>query len=253
MALESVTWRVVNDTVMGGRSSASVEERDTELIFRGVVSKENNGGFASIRSVKTINLLGTSGFEVEIVGTKAPVQLTLWTGQGANLYYAQDVELNSGVQAVQFTDFIAKSYGRQVSAPTFSPTIFPQVSVGLLVGGGFEGPFELTIRRLEQIEHSTDDSLTSVGESTQQQIGQVLQRAIQRGVPLYNAGNASECAAIYQTALESILILTADRLSSPMQSMIQDSLEQGRSQVATERAWTYRRTMDALMNSLLGD
>ena len=256
MALESVTWRVVNDTVMGGRSSASVEVRDNELIFRGTVSKENNGGFASIRSAEIVNLLGASGFEVDITGTEAPVQLTLWTGQGANLYYAQEVQLNSGVQDIRFSEFVAKSYGRRVSAPTFSPTIFPEVSVGVLVGGGFEGPFELSIRRLDRVEDSNDAPLSSessLAQSTQQQIAQVLQRAIQRGVPLYNAGDASECAAIYQTALESILILTADTLPTPMQSAIRESLEQGATQGARERAWTHRRTMDALLSTMSAD
>ena len=43
---------------------------------------------------------------------------------------------------------------------------------------------------------------------------QVLQRAIQRGVPVYNAGNPSECAAIYQTALEDLLLLSADSFAN---------------------------------------
>lgn len=43
-------WRIVNDGVMGGRSTSSAVLTDETLYFTGNVSLENNGGFASIRS-----------------------------------------------------------------------------------------------------------------------------------------------------------------------------------------------------------
>ena len=42
-------WYVQNDTVMGGVSSSSVNWDDGDLVFSGVLSTENNGGFASTR------------------------------------------------------------------------------------------------------------------------------------------------------------------------------------------------------------
>ena len=42
-------WFVQNDTVMGGVSSSSVNWDDGDLVFSGVLSTENNGGFASTR------------------------------------------------------------------------------------------------------------------------------------------------------------------------------------------------------------
>ena len=42
-------WIIVNDTVMGGRSSAQLQQQDSGLLFTGRLSRENNGGFASIR------------------------------------------------------------------------------------------------------------------------------------------------------------------------------------------------------------
>jgi hypothetical protein len=47
---EEQTWRIVNDTVMGGRSQSQVQYTDDSAIFKGRVSLENNGGFASFRS-----------------------------------------------------------------------------------------------------------------------------------------------------------------------------------------------------------
>ena len=46
----SQNWYAVNDGVMGGLSSGVLEETNNSIVFSGVVSLENNGGFASIRS-----------------------------------------------------------------------------------------------------------------------------------------------------------------------------------------------------------
>lgn len=63
-------WRIVNDGVMGGLSSSKVfVNDDNKIIFRGNVSLENNGGFASLRSpVKDYNFENFSGIEIKIKG-----------------------------------------------------------------------------------------------------------------------------------------------------------------------------------------
>lgn len=47
---EGDKWYVVNDGVMGGLSASGVDVTDNGILFKGVVSLENNGGFASLRS-----------------------------------------------------------------------------------------------------------------------------------------------------------------------------------------------------------
>ena len=47
-------WYVVTDRVMGGRSDSKLSYSNQSLLFSGYVSLENNGGFASIRSVQKI-------------------------------------------------------------------------------------------------------------------------------------------------------------------------------------------------------
>ncbi len=46
---EVATWTTVNDPVMGGRSTSAVTFGNGGLVFSGVLSLENNGGFASAR------------------------------------------------------------------------------------------------------------------------------------------------------------------------------------------------------------
>ena len=43
-------WIIVNDVVMGGRSSSTFKlDEDGEGVFEGNISLENNGGFSSLR------------------------------------------------------------------------------------------------------------------------------------------------------------------------------------------------------------
>jgi len=48
---EEPHWVAVNDGVMGGRSSGTPNLAAGTLIFSGMLSLENNGGFSSVRSV----------------------------------------------------------------------------------------------------------------------------------------------------------------------------------------------------------
>lgn len=51
-SLAGSDWYVVDDGVMGGRSSSSLRSGESGIaVFEGVLSLENNGGFASVRTV----------------------------------------------------------------------------------------------------------------------------------------------------------------------------------------------------------
>jgi hypothetical protein len=47
-------FRVINDGVMGGVSTSRLSQTDGALLFEGIVSVENNGGFASFRGAVSI-------------------------------------------------------------------------------------------------------------------------------------------------------------------------------------------------------
>tara|TARA_B100001559_G_C16067609_1_gene424313 strand:- start:3 stop:557 length:555 start_codon:yes stop_codon:yes gene_type:complete len=63
-------WTIVNDDVMGGISNSTVLINDKKnLIFKGYLSLENNGGFASSRlDVRKKNLNGVKFFEIKLKG-----------------------------------------------------------------------------------------------------------------------------------------------------------------------------------------
>ena len=63
-------WTIVNDDVMGGISNSTVLINDKKhLIFKGYLSLENNGGFASSRlDIGKNNLNGVKFFEIKLKG-----------------------------------------------------------------------------------------------------------------------------------------------------------------------------------------
>jgi len=71
-------WFVLNDGVMGGRSGGQAEYTENSLVFKGTVSLENNGGFASIRSpFTTYNLAPYKSVEIKYKLTGMTFALTM--------------------------------------------------------------------------------------------------------------------------------------------------------------------------------
>ncbi|MEO1672033.1 MAG: CIA30 family protein [Cyanobacteria bacterium J06631_2] len=65
------TWGAVDDVVMGGVSQSQIRLADDRAIFTGIVSTENNGGFASVRTrnfAPPMDLSPYEGIELKVMG-----------------------------------------------------------------------------------------------------------------------------------------------------------------------------------------
>ncbi|MEM8828581.1 MAG: CIA30 family protein [Cyanobacteria bacterium P01_G01_bin.19] len=65
------TWGVVDDVVMGGVSKSNIRLADNKAIFSGIVSTDNNGGFASVRTrnfTTPLDLSDYEGIELKVIG-----------------------------------------------------------------------------------------------------------------------------------------------------------------------------------------
>ena len=65
------TWGAIDDVVMGGVSQSKIRFTDNEAVFSGIVSTENNGGFASVRTRNfepPLDLSDYEGIEVKVIG-----------------------------------------------------------------------------------------------------------------------------------------------------------------------------------------
>ena len=78
---QSGEWLAVNDGVMGGLSQSRLRRTDDSTgVFAGVVSLENNGGFASVRaSLENTDLSEYDGLTVRVLGDGKRYRLRLRT------------------------------------------------------------------------------------------------------------------------------------------------------------------------------
>ena len=72
--------------------------------------------------------------------------------------------------------------------------------------------------------------------------------AIERGVPLYNSGNISECADVYENCL--LALSKSERLDERTREMLGKVAEAGQKKDPDSRAWFYRSALDRMMEML---
>lgn len=147
---DSGYWTIVNDGVMGGRSTSSLGFTDNgTATFSGSLSLENNGGFASTRAVfENLDLTGFSGIRLRIKGDGRRYQLRIRTdGNFDGVAYRSDFDTNAG----EWTEVFLPFTGFQ---PTFRGRVPRGVrpldlanirQIGFMLGDQIEGPFELEI------------------------------------------------------------------------------------------------------------
>lgn len=140
-------WEVVNDGVMGGRSSGFVAVSDGHLRFNGTLVTQG-GGFTSVRTPLAADLRGALGLELRVRGNGRPFEVEVGDGTrsfGRNVSrraaFATTAEWT--VVRVPFTALRSSIFGRAVNA---SPIDRARIrSVGLYILDGRDGPFWLEV------------------------------------------------------------------------------------------------------------
>ena len=132
-------WSAVNDGVMGGVSRGGVATRGGVLVFRGAVSLENNGGFASARSGRmpkgSAALIGqATEFVVRLRGDGKMYRFTVSPLDGPDWYWAE-VATESGVWREVRIPFAELRPRTRFGEPTVGPGYDgrPLQSVGVLI------------------------------------------------------------------------------------------------------------------------
>ena len=169
-----------------------------------------------------------------LTGDELQYQIVVWMGYGPRLYYKYNFMPSDDIQDVSFSDFVPVSYGREVNAPPLELQLPNVRSIGILIGDGQEGPFELQVHHFSTSE-STNIEFNTEKKQLDPEIGRSLQRAIQRGVPAYNNGKPEICATIYQTVLEDILLLKKSDLSEYQIQIIANVLNEASNYLVTRK------------------
>ncbi|MCB2156289.1 CIA30 family protein [bacterium] len=135
---EADNWKPVNDGVMGGCSNSEfIRSENGTGVFRGEVSLENNGGFASVRRpIEASTLADYTGLQMRLRGDGKLYGINIrMGGEFVDTYYQVQVETKIGewmdVRA-DFADFEAKKHGQPVAeAPPLDPASIE--GIGLII------------------------------------------------------------------------------------------------------------------------
>lgn len=143
-------WVIVNDGVMGGRSTSTAEAFGDGLRFRGHLSLENNGGFASTRRAVEDVPPETVAVRLEVRGDGRRYQLRLRQDRrvdGIAWRTAFDTSEDWTEIELPLSGFEPVFRGRPVpDAGPVRPGAITQL--GFMLADGDPGDFALDVRRL---------------------------------------------------------------------------------------------------------
>ena len=146
---ESKNWIVINDVVMGGVSESSFQATNNgTAVFAGVVSLENNGGFASAnRNPAQFDFSNSDGIRFRIKGDGKKYKISLKNDSQFNGFsYRVEFETKKDEWLTidaPFESFIPMLMGQKTSAPPIDRTNIK--TFGFLIADKQAGPFRLEI------------------------------------------------------------------------------------------------------------
>jgi monofunctional biosynthetic peptidoglycan transglycosylase len=146
---DAANWTVINDVVMGGVSSSRfVVEKPGTAVFSGVVSLENNGGFASANMKPAqFDLSDCDGIRFRVKGDGKSYKITLKNEGAFNGFsYRFEFATKDGEWLTidaPFSSFVPKFMGETTSAPPVDRARIK--TFGFLIADKQDGPFRLEI------------------------------------------------------------------------------------------------------------
>jgi NADH dehydrogenase [ubiquinone] 1 alpha subcomplex assembly factor 1 len=152
-------WQIVNDGVMGGRSSSRVQlKTDGEMTFSGNLSLANNGGFASTRSRgATLGLKRGDTVVLTVKGDGRKYTFNAYVPRRRMAFsYRSEFKTVKGEWIdvrIPLDQLVATSFGRIVRGASLNPAEVN--SVGILLGDKKPGEFELLIKSI-RVESAGD-------------------------------------------------------------------------------------------------
>jgi hypothetical protein len=145
----NLIWQIVNDDVMGGVSTSTFQVTNQVATFRGTVSLENNGGFASVRTMPAnLNLAEATEFILRVRGDGQQYKFTARMNSNFDgaLYQSSFATRQGEWQEIRlpFDKFSPTFRGRQLSSepPLAASKI---TSIGVLIADQQVGSFQLEI------------------------------------------------------------------------------------------------------------
>ena len=146
-------WFIVNDGVMGGRSSSTVTFPGDEMSWSGEIDT-NGGGFASLRAGLAPGVLAGSGaVRVAARHDGRAYELLLGAPSSRVTYYGalrfgEPDAAGISVARVDFDTLEARIFGIAVDAGPFRADV--AATIGVILADGTDGSFALDLVRIDR-------------------------------------------------------------------------------------------------------
>lgn len=145
------SWQIVNDDVMGGISTSSFGlNSDENGVFKGNVSTDNYGGFASVRyTFEPINVRKMNSLKVKIKGDGKEYQFRIKHNASDYYSYIKSFSTSGKWQTIELKlgDFYPGFRGRKLDLPNFNKNAIEQISI--LIANKKSESFEIEIDKIE--------------------------------------------------------------------------------------------------------
>lgn len=148
-------WNIVDDVVMGGRSSGSFTLSDEGYgKFSGEVSLENNGGFSSAKyEMETVAVKPSYTIRIRLKGDGNAYQFRVKDRRRNSYSYITTFETTGNWQTLEFTlaDLYPTFRGRNVDLPNFDQNTIEELR--FLIGNKKPQAFELFLESIAVLEN----------------------------------------------------------------------------------------------------
>ena len=156
----ALSWQIVNDTVMGGRSSSYFSLNNNQLQFTGLLNT-NGGGFASLRSTRIPwDLSRHDLVRLRVKGDGRSYRFRLYVLDD-RASYQSEFKTNSDrwtIVELPIDTFYASWRGRRLNRPPLNPADI--AGFGFILADGVDGPFSLAVDWIE-VDTTTPEPASS--------------------------------------------------------------------------------------------
>lgn len=153
-ASDTRNWRIVDDVVMGGRSSGNFFiSEEGHGVFRGNVSLENNGGFSSVRyPLDNFPVKQNNTVRIRLKGDGKTYQFRIKNNRRYEYSYVHEFKTSGEWQEIEIpVDEMYPVYrGRRLNRPNFNYDSMEEIA--FLIGNGRPQAFSLLIDKIELID-----------------------------------------------------------------------------------------------------
>ena len=142
-----LSWNIVDDTVMGGRSRGSFKINNNIGEFKGYLSLANNGGFSSVRAYYPYDLIGISSITLRVKGDGRKYNFRVRTNKNSWASYSHSFSTDSNTWqeiTLNIQDFFPTYRGYNVqNVQRLSELLIREI--GIMISDKNEGNFALMI------------------------------------------------------------------------------------------------------------